>query len=65
MNAQEILQRYAVGQRDFSRVTLIQECPTSSNLIGAYLTDADLIKDTKQRRKLTKAHLYRARKQSP
>ena len=26
MNAQEILKRYAAGQRDFSRVSLIQVC---------------------------------------
>ncbi len=35
MNAQEILKRYAAGQRDFSRVSLIQVCLTNANLIGA------------------------------
>lgn len=56
MNVQEILQRYAAGQRDFSRVTLIRECQISSSLIGVY-SNAELVKNTKQRKKLLKSHL--------
>jgi uncharacterized protein YjbI with pentapeptide repeats len=43
MDAQEILKRYAAGQRDFSRVSLIQVCLTNANLIGVHLIGAHLI----------------------
>ena len=59
MNARELLQRYAAGQRDFSRVTLIPECPISFSLIGAY-PSAKSIDDTAKSRKLAEAHLIPA-----
>ena len=58
MNALELLQRYA-EQRDFSRVTLIPECPTSSNPNGAYFGSLELVQNTAKGRKLNKAHLNR------
>ena len=42
MDAQEILKRYAAGQRDFSRVSLVRVCLTNANLIGAHLIGANL-----------------------
>ena len=59
MNARELLQRYAAGQRDFSRVTLIPEYPTSLNSSEVHLASLELVKDTAKSRKLTKAHLNR------
>ena len=44
MNAQEIVKQYANGERDFSRVSLIEVCLTDANLIGIHLIGANLIK---------------------
>ncbi len=61
MNAQELLQRYASGQRDFSRITLIHECLTNSNLMGAHLADLTGAELSKKTKKIAKAYLRQAR----
>ncbi|BAU15340.1 pentapeptide repeat-containing protein [Leptolyngbya sp. NIES-3755] len=42
MNAQEIVELYATGQRDFSHVKLVHACLTEAKLVGAKLIGAEL-----------------------
>ncbi|KAF3886829.1 pentapeptide repeat-containing protein [Tolypothrix campylonemoides VB511288_2] len=43
MDTQELLRRYALGERDFSNVNMVHVCLTNANLVGAHLIGAHLI----------------------